>query len=393
MQVTVEMENVEPANGQPEPAGICYLTSVIMNAHSGTEGHLLRLVRSLDRTRFDPHLVVLQNSPFIDKWDDPHVPLRSLGYRALHSWDSIRRVLRFSDWLRDQQIRIVELHSPEAQFLGCWAARRAGVPVIVSGRRNLGYNYNWKSRLQNRITNGTVDRFLANSQVVIQRIGDIETIDRGRFDLIYNGVDLERFDRDSEKEVTDEFANACREAVMVSVAANLRPVKNLKMFLRAAHQVVEARDDVRFALLGAGPEEADLRQLVGELGISQHVLFPGAKVPVAPYLRRSAIGCLSSDSEGFSNALVEYMAAGLPVVATDVGGAREAVVEGDTGYLVAAGDYQAMARQILKLVRDPSLREKLGAHGRANVESDFNLDRQMTAYHTLYEGLLRAKSI
>ena len=384
----LETDQQSRPSPSPERIRICYLVSVIANEHSGTERHLLRLVRSLDRQRFDPRLVALQHTHFADNWEDPEVPLRTLGYRAFYRPSDWLRTLQFANWLRREKFHIIELHSPEAQFVGALAAKLARVPMVVSCRRNMGYGYGWKEHLQTRLTKRFVDCFLANSTLVIDRISELESIGRDRFKLIHNGVDLECFDRDAQLPVCRVFAEALERSTIVSIAANLRPVKNLPMFLRAAKRAIDVRKDLCFVLLGAGPNEAALKALAAELGIQQHVLFLGARVPVAPYLTNSAIGCLSSDSEGFSNALIEYMAAGLPVVATNVGGAAEAVEDGATGFLVPAGDDVVMSQRLLELIDNRELRQRMGQLGRQRVEQKFSLDREVNEYVGLYEGLL-----
>ncbi len=370
---------------------LCYLTSVLENEHSGTERHLLRLVRALDRHRFDPQLLVLQPSAFIEAWNDPQVPLRAWGYRALYRPVDWFRILQLARWLARERFQIVEFHTPETQFIGAPAAKLAKVPVLVASRRNLGYNYNWRARLQTYLTNRLIDCFLANSTLVIQRISELEGIDKRQIRLIHNGVDLACFDDEKQLPTGDGFESVWQRSMVISVAANLRPVKNLSMFLRVAKRLIDVRGNLHFALLGAGPDEADLKALANELGIQDRILFLGARVPVAPYLQRSTIGCLSSDSEGFSNAIVEYMASGLPVVATNVGGASEAVEDGSTGFLVPAGDDQAMCQRLLELIDNPALRDRMGRLGRERVEARFSLDRQMSAYESLYAQLLDEK--
>jgi glycosyltransferase involved in cell wall biosynthesis len=373
------------------PIKICFLTAVLDNQHAGTERHLLRLVRSLDRQLFDPRLVALQHCPFIDTWSDPEVPVHSIGYNSMYRPRDLLHVLGFAKWLRTERCAIIELHSPEAQLVGCFAAKLAGVPLLISSRRNLGYAYDRKARWQLRVTRSLVDCFLANSQVVVDRISELEGIPAESFRLIHNGVDLDAFEQERTQPLCDEFATAATRSKVVTIAANLRPVKNHAMLLRAARRVVDRLPEVTFALLGTGSEEDALRGLAREYDIVDQVLFLGARVPVAPYLAHSHVGCLTSTSEGFSNAIVEYMAAELPVVATNVGGAAEAIEDGVTGYLVDANDDAALADRLLRLLGDNALRTQLGRQGRQRVEQEFSLHRQLQDHARLYRELLRRR--
>jgi glycosyltransferase involved in cell wall biosynthesis len=131
-----------------------------------------------------------------------------------------------------------------------------------------------------------------------------------------------------------------------------------------------------------------LRGLAGELGIKDDVFFLGRCDNVAELLFASDIGVLSSKAEGFANAILEYMAAGLPVVATDVGGAREAISEGGTGYLVASGDDEKMAEHIIKVLNDPQRARDMGQRGKVIVAERFSCDRHLQNTLELYDELL-----
>src|SRR5262249_50330164 len=142
-------------------------------------------------------------------------------------------------------------------------------------------------------------------------------------------------------------------ARLVTLVANLRhPVKNVPMFLRAAERVLEKYDDVRFVIAGEGEMQADLEATAAQLGIEEFTYFIGRCDDVPALLAASYACVLTSTAEGFSNSILEYMAAGKPVVATDVGGAAEVVVDGETGYLVESNDSETMATRLMELLGD-----------------------------------------
>ena len=149
---------------------------------------------------------------------------------------------------------------------------------------------------------------------------------------------------------------------MVGIVANLRPVKDHALFLHSA-KLANQIPDAAFLLAGRGELYDDLRKLAAELGIGDRVFFTQGEGNMMDWLSRMAIGCLSSISEGFSNAIMEYMAAGMPVVAIDVGGNRDAVVDGETGYLVPQRSPEKFAEPIIKLLRNDELRASMGAKG------------------------------
>lgn len=371
------------------PLRVAYVISAFQTAQAGTEGHLLRLIRQIDRRSVDPHLIVMQDSDWTRSFHDPLVPLSTLGFRAFwnpRDWGCIGRLARM---FRTIQADVVELHATDAHFAGSLAARWARVPVVISCRRDLGHQLTWKDRLLHRIGNRLVDSFLANSQEVISHFRRTEGITASSFQLIHNGLDLDQFDRSAAGPVRGDLAEVWTRGPVIVISANLRPVKDHPTLLRAFQLVRQRVPDCQLLMLGSGEELESLQRLASELGIAKQVLWAGSVPEVAPYLRRSTVGCLSSRTEGFSNALMEYMAAALPVVATRTGGAMETVVDGRTGWLVDPGDAPNLAQRLIDVLSDPAEGRAMGIHGRHRIESLFTqsvqLDKYCRLYHDLYQ--------
>ena len=165
------------------------------------------------------------------------------------------------------------------------------------------------------------------------------------------------------------------------------------MFLRAAARVRQAVPDAGFILAGEGELMPQLRTLATQLGIASDVFFIGRCDRIADLLFISDVCALSSKAEGFSNSILEYMAAARPVVATDVGGAREAIIEDETGYIVASGDDEQMAARIIELLRDPQRARAMGEKGKQRVAEKFSTSRHLANTLGLYSELLRQESI
>lgn len=362
----------------------------MQTSEAGTEGHLLRLVRGLDRTRFSPRLVVLQSSPWLKRFQDDRVPVDCLGFQSfarLRDWNCLGRLTKC---FRQYSTQIAELHFTDAHFLGSIAARQARVPVVVSCRRDLGHQHTFKSLLMTRLANPWISRFLANSHLVAERMSQREGVERHRYDVIPNGVDLAAFDLYSQQAPSQKFLDATRGKRIVTLLANLRPVKNIDGFLVAAQRVATLIPDVCFVILGDGEQADALRIRAEQLGISRSMCWMGSVPHPASYLAQSHVGCLTSNAEGFSNAIVEYMAARLPVVATRVGGAEEAIIEGITGHLVEPNDMPRLAQCIVDLLRDETRRSTMGNASRQRVEELFTHQIQLAAYQSYYEHHLSA---
>jgi glycosyltransferase involved in cell wall biosynthesis len=215
--------------------------------------------------------------------------------------------------------------------------------------------------------------------------------------VVYNGLDPSRVRPPEDFKRAEALAGfglpADEGRRFVTLVANLRhAVKDHPTFLRAARRVRERVPEAAFVLAGEGELETPLRELASELGIADAVFFTGRCTRVGALLAASDVCVLSSTAEGFSNSILEYMAAGRAVVATDVGGAREAVVEGETGHLVPAGDDERMAARIVDLLRDPSRAHAMGERGRQRVEQQFSCAAQLARTEALYERLLEINS-
>src|SRR5205085_1853102 len=215
-----------------------------------------------------------------------------------------------------------------------------------------------------------------------------------RIAVVYNGLDLARVTPRAGLTRADALA-ACGLPTdegrrFVTIVANMRhEVKDHPMFLRAARRVRESVPRAAFVLAGEGELVPELRRMADELGLDGAAFFPGRCDRVAELLFASDVCVLSSKAEGFSNSILEYMGAARPVVATDVGGAREALgADGEAGHLVASGDDEALAAHVIELLRDPEGARAMGERGRRRVEQRFSAQVQLERTSELYDRLL-----
>jgi glycosyltransferase involved in cell wall biosynthesis len=214
----------------------------------------------------------------------------------------------------------------------------------------------------------------------VKRVG----IPRSKTLVLPNGVDLPAAASLPEQAQARATLGLPLEGLLVASVARLNPVKRLDVLLQALALVEEAK----LVLVGDGPERGRLEALAESLGISGRVHLAGYREDVWPWLAACDVFALSSEWEGMPNAVLEAMAAGLPVVATRVGGTPDVVVEGVTGYLVPSDDPLALARALKALIRDSGLRYQMGAAGRHRVEERFSVERMVERTQALYEELL-----
>ena len=313
-------------------------------------------------------------------------PLELPEYKLTSFYDRnfIRQVRRFAGYLKDNQIDLIHTHDFYTNVFGMAAATLAGTPARITSKRESEGLRSRSQDLVEKIAFGRADAILVNSKAVMDHLAD-RGISPTKMHLVYNGTDVERFDN-----VTGKFKlEAAPNTRLITLIANLRhPVKNVPMFIRAAKRVTSILPDVNFVIAGEGDLKAELKQFATELRVADKVHFIGRCDDVPGLLKASYACVLTSSAEGFSNSLIEYMAAGKPVVATDVGGAREALQESVTGFLVPSEDDTVMAERLLGLLNDESKAKQMGEAGRADVRKRFSLESQLSNVLTLFDRVI-----
>lgn len=331
--------------------------------------------------------------------DIPEYPLTSF-----RDSNAVAQLRRFVSYLRANNIDLVHTHDFYTNIFGMVAASLARVPVRIASRRESAVRVA-KQRMVERGAYRLAHRVVANCEEVRQQLIRDEGLPAEKVVTLYNGLDMSRLRIERSNAGASELlaglelpGNGSRR--FVTIVANLRAhfpgpnpicLKDHPLFLRAAQRVRQVVPDAAFVIAGEGELLEDTRALAAELGLGSDVYFLGRCERVAELLSVSDVCVLSSSAEGFSNSILEYMAAAKPVVATDVGGAREAVVEGETGFLVRSGDDEAMADRIITLLRDPARARTMGELGRQVVEEKFSSAAQLKRTHQLYDRLLNGE--
>jgi len=365
----------------------------------GSERQALQLVSLLHReAAYTVHLASLKPDGILREQVEslslgeiPSYPLTSFYDRNF-----LVQVRRLAAHLREWDIALVHTHDFYTNIFGMAAAAWAGVPVRIASRRDLGKIRTAAQGWLERRAYSLAQRVIANSEAVRQQLIN-EGVREKKTAVIYNGLEMNRVLlrpglHRSEAAAALDLSQAGDRQV-VTIVANFRlPTKDQATFLRAAQRVHEERPETLFVLAGEGELQPRMRELAEQLGLKDQACFLGRCDRLAELLTISDVCVLSSKSEGFSNAILEYMAAERPVVATDVGGARESIVEGETGYLVPPGDHAAMASRILMLLRDPAKASAMGRQGRNRVEQYFSPRMQLERTQELYAQLLAGVS-
>jgi glycosyltransferase involved in cell wall biosynthesis len=320
----------------------------------GTERQLLRFVALAKGGGAAPQICILRDTAWLTE-ALAGCPVRHCAIDRVKSLAGMKQVADIVRWMRRERFDVLQTVLTDASLIGPLMGKMAGIPVIVGTRRNLALFAQPPSRAERlllRLSDRLLNDVQANSAAVAEHVARWERIPRGKISVIYNGIDTERL------RVTRAMGAGIRrhlrlheEDLLVGNVSGLRAVKRLDLFLEAAQIAVREHPYLRFVIVGEGDQRPQLEKLIRAGGIDGIVTLAGAQEDVRPWLAAMDIAVLCSDAEGFSNSVLEYMAAGLPVVATDVGGNREALAE--AGIVIPPGDAQQLADAIGALTNEP----------------------------------------
>lgn len=354
----------------------------------GQERQTVLNVLTMDRARWEPVVACL-------KADGELVPtLEAAGIHpvAFDVGASMARpraalvVAQLARFIRASGIALVHAQDLYTNTLGTLAATLAGVPCIVTrvdlNHSVVGYKrpvLGWVSR--------RADRVLVNA-LCIRDLAIREGVEPDRIVVVRNGLDLEAFDREAR---AAPAAPVPEPGGIVCVANMHHPVKGQTDLLLAMQEVLRHRPEAHLVLVGDGVRRPHLERSARQLGIAARCHFLGHRLDGPAILARAAVAVSASHAEGISNAILEGMAARLPVVATAVGGSPELVRDGVTGHLVPPGAPPALARRLLDLLSTAPRRRRMGERGRRVVEREFGIEQMRRSYDALYEDLTDLK--
>jgi glycosyltransferase involved in cell wall biosynthesis len=364
----------------------------------GTERQLIDLAARVDRQQFHPIIYCFAaRGPLADDAKRAGVEVRSADLRGLRPWKHpvqlLWRTLKMVRELRSLRPDILHALLFHAYTIGAFLSPLIGARVFVSSRRSLGH---FKARrraalLIERAANRFATVIVANSEAVRRDVLIQEGLAAERVIVIHNGIDVAPF-AGCQGELVRREIGISSDAQVVGVLANFISYKGHEYFLAAWRKIRTAYPHAVAIFVGDGRTRHRVERLAAELRLASGVRFLGNRLDVPMVLASIDILVHPSEQEGFSNAILEGMAAGRPVIATDVGGNAEAVVQEETGLLVPSGDPAALAAAIERLLASPETGRAFGKAGQRRVEREFGMDRMTRAYERLYIDVLRTKA-
>ncbi len=340
----------------------------------GTERQMTELVRRLDRRRFDVRVACFhRRGAWLSRVESAVEEIAEFPIASFRSPSTLVHLAAFARWCRQREIAVVQAADIYANSFALPGGALARVPVRVGSRREVHPTRGRGLMALQRLGYATAHRIVANSEAGAQRLRS-ERIPAGRISVVRNGLDLDAFGLRSSPP---------RRRRIVSVG-RFRPEKAQEVLIAAVARLRPSWPDIRLRLVGDGPREEELRGVASALGVSDLVEFLGHRDDVPRVLRDADVFVLPSRIEAAPNAVLEAMAAGLPVVATNVGGIPEVVTSGLNGLLVPPDDEKRLAGALFQLFDDPSQAERLGLEARRHVQTHYSFAQMVAQFEDLY---------
>lgn len=360
---------------------VCFVIDWLSRA--GTETQLLALIRALDRSRVRPHLVLLDGEDDLSRSLEPDdCPTLRLGMRSLARPSTIAAAVRLRRFWRQHRIDIVQTYFLDSTYFAVPLARLSGIAKVIRVRNNLGYWLTRRHRWLGRRMGGLAHLTLTNSDGGKQALIGSESLPAEKVAVLENGVDLERFPYPAPPDTG-------RDLVRVGVVANLRPVKNIDGLIRAAVELRRTQPRVRFEVAGDGEQRSQLEALIDEHHLRESFHLLGSVSDIPAFLARQDMAVLCSHSEGMSNALLEYMAAGRAIIATDVGANGRLIADRVHGLIVPANNVEALIGALMWLIENPVEARKMATAARKRVENEYSREAMVKRFEEFYKELAR----
>ena len=383
-----------------QPITVLYLIDTYISVpgspfKAGAEKQLYLLASSLNPKYFKPIVVQLSpsNSLPVNTGNIGNLELFHFPTRRLYSFSGIRQLSGLSSFAKSKNVNIIHTFFEKSEVMGWLTARFSKIPIWITSRRDLGFK---RKKIYGRIFRLAAKdckKCIANCHAVKDQMIQQENLPSEKIEVIYNGIDFSGYQEALKDKSLRVELGIVDGTPLVGLIANFNfEIKGHVYFLGAAKKILEKVPNVKFVLVGDGPLRHQYEEMASDLDVKKDVLFLGKRNDVPAIISNLDVSVQSSTSEGLSNVILESMAAGKPVIATNVGGSPEMVVNDITGYLVPPADSSAMAGAITALLQNPDKARAMGAAGRKVVQEKFTVETMVKKYEELYFSLLKDRS-
>lgn len=376
----LEVANYDGAS----PIKVMYLLDTYKHPYAGTERQLFYLIEGLDKSKFQVSMTVLRSSQYLETNAFP-CHTQTLGIKKLFSFSSIVNFIRFAYRLKKARFDLVHIYFNDAAIFAPIFLKLFRIKVIVS-RRDMGFWYTPANLKLLRLNRFLIDAVVANAHAVKDVVNQQEYIPKPNIHVIYNGFDFDKVNKSQEVEVGNKLSkNGC----FIGVVANIRPVKRMGDLINAFALVRKEFPNVDLLVIGEG-DTGELSRLAKDLAVEKSVCFMGKQIDTVRFIKQLDVAVLCSESEGLSNSIIEYMACSVPVVCTNVGGNKELVTNGESGYLFEVGDVTSLAEKIKNILNDTAHANDIALNAENEIKNKCDMNMMLQAHSDLYHSLCRA---
>lgn len=354
----------------------------------GAERQLYEIVKGIDKDRFEPILINLsQGGYWADKIGKLGIELIEIPRKKHIEFSRLFKLIKI---FREKRPDIVHAYMFSANSYGRVAAILTRAPVIIASERSLPEIDKDKSRHQifiDKLFSSFSHGIICNSYIAAETLATKYSFNAQKVFTVHNGIDTSLYLEESSKN-QKKLAQK-----VVGTVGSLAVAKNHRLFLDMAKNIIDKSDnkDIKFLILGNGTLRDELERHAKHLGIKDKIVFAGERNDIPELLQSMDIFVMTSLYEGMSNAVMEAMAAGLPVVATDVGGNGELVIDGETGFLCPSNDAEALAERVASLIHNERERSRMGENGKKRIKNEFGIRKMIKKTESIYIKLLERK--
>lgn len=364
---------------------VFFLIDHFKDPFAGTEGQVYALIKGLRDRKIEAQLAVFKPSEYIINQQFP-CPVKVLDIKKMLSLKAIIELLKLGFYLKRNDFKLVHIYFNDASVIAPVILRCFGIKVVIS-RRDMGFWYTPRLAKILKFNAKFVNACICNSHAVKDKTMEVENLTLSKMHVVYNGLPDYKISPDDVTQVEKINEFLPRSNKIIGIVANIRPIKRIQDLMYAAEKIAaQQKFDFKIAMVGGG-NESELTSLCKQLNIADKVIFLGAQKNVEKYVMNFDIAVLTSESEGLSNSIIEYMAAGKPVVCSNVGGNNELIKHGLNGYLYPVGDIQQLTNYLIALLESADDRKAFGLSGQRKVIESFSMNNMINDTLKVYSQL------
>jgi len=352
-------------------------------AIGGAERQLVELLKGLDKSRFNPLLVCLERGGgFTEDVKALKIPIYYIERKW--RWDPLV-VWKLREFIKKNKINIIHTYLSLASIYGAIVGKLTKTPIVNSSIRKAssfgGYYRNFLVKLSCKLSNIIISNSIAGVNYFFNK-------KHNKIKVIYNGVDFSRFKISKNKYQIKKELGLSNFENIVSMVSRIEEGKGHLTLISSAKIILKYYPKTCFLIVGDGSLRPQLENFVHQQNLQKNILFLGFRKDIPEIFSISDVAVNCSDSEGISNAIIEAMAIGVPVVATDIGGNREIIINGETGFLIPPGSCELLSKAIIKLFKNKKFASQIAMNGKQLVKEEFNFEKMVKDTEELYQQLL-----